>query len=153
MGLTSAAVVTMLLQNWLLLILILSIAANLSSGSKYRTSVNKDKDDDYVIDSSEVPGDDYVVGDLGEDYVVEDPGEDYVVGGVPLVEPHQSRPGAAPPPPGGLDWDGFEWVASLRVYTEVKYYFARKTGMTRQGCEKNCPNLSKAKPESRCFNN
>ena len=48
----------------------------------------------------------------------------------------------AAPTPGGLDWDGFEWVATVRVYTEVKYYFARKVGMTRKGCEKYCPNPS-----------
>ena len=117
MRLTSAAV-TMWLQHWLFLILTMSIATTLASGSRKKDPGKRT---------------------MG---VEEDPGDDYVVGGVPLVEPHQSRPGAAAPTPGGLDWDGFEWVATVKVYTEVKYYFARKVGMTRQGCEKYCPNPS-----------
>ena len=68
-----------------------------------------------------------------------DPGEDYVVGGVPLVEPHQSQPGPSTSTPGGLDWAGFEWVATLKIFTKVKYYPARRDGETREGCEKIFP--------------
>ena len=64
-----------------------------------------------------------------------DPGQDYVVGGVPLVESHQNQPA----PSGGLDWAGFEWVATLKIFTKVKYYPARRDGETREGCEKSFP--------------
>ena len=71
-------------------------------------------------------------------------GEDYVVGGVPLLKPLQpSQPSATTSAPGFLDWAGFEWVDTVKIFTQVNYYPARKDGETREGCEINSlkPNM------------